>query len=226
MLCSANTGPTRDADAIVDLRGDTDVGHGELADDRARGESEESGLGQGEREGRVGTDAWLMGIPGPGVETRREIDGKDWRGMDIGRGDETRGRTRGAAAESKTEKRVHDQVGGREIVGLFSARFRRRVDRQTKGLQRSQLMGGGASQVACVMAEPDCGMGTRAMQEAGGHHAVATVATASSQHEHRFPPGIAPEEALASPGGDSLTGHLHQLQHLDAEVVDHDAIDL
>ena len=69
-------------------------------------------------------------------------------------------------------------------------------------------------------------MGAPAMQEAGGDHAVATVATASSQHEHRLAPGIAPEEALASPGRDSLTGHLHQLQHLDAELVDHDAIDL
>ncbi len=34
-----------DADAIVDLRGDADVGHGELADDRARGGSEKSRLG-------------------------------------------------------------------------------------------------------------------------------------------------------------------------------------
>ena len=75
------------------------------------------------------------------------------------------------------------------------------------------------------MAEPDHGMGAPAVQEAGGDHAVATVATAPGQHEHRFAPSIAPEEALASPCRDGLTGHLHQLQHLDAEFVDHDAID-
>ena len=104
------------ADAIVDLRGDADVGHGELADDRARGGSEKSRLGQGQRQGRVGTDAGLIGIPRPGVETRREIDGEDRRGMGIGRGDETRGRSRGRAVETKTEQRIDDQVGVGEIA--------------------------------------------------------------------------------------------------------------
>ena len=86
-------------------------------------------------------------------------------------------------------------------------------------------MGGGALQGGCFMAEPNRRMTAPAVQEAGGDHAVATVATASGQHEHRFPPSIAPEEALASPCRDGLTGHLHQLQHLDPKVVDHDAID-
>ena len=64
-----------------------------------------------------------------------------------------------------------------------------------------------------------------AMQEAGGDHAVASVAATPGQHEHRLAASITPEEALASPCRDRLTGHFHQLQHRDAEVVDHDAID-
>ena len=92
-------------------------------------EARSPGLGQGQREGGVGTDAGLIGIPRPGVETRREIDGEDRRGMGIGRGDETRGRPRGRAGETKTEQRIDDQVGVGEIAGVFLARFRRRVDR-------------------------------------------------------------------------------------------------
>ena len=75
------------------------------------------------------------------------------------------------------------------------------------------------------MAEPDREMTAPAVQEAGGDHAVATVATAPSQHEHRLAAGIAPKEALARPRRDCLPGYFHQLQHRDADVVDHDAID-
>ena len=57
------------AEAGVDLRGDPDVGYGELADDRLGGGSEEPGLGQSEREGGVGSDAGIVGVPRPGVQT-------------------------------------------------------------------------------------------------------------------------------------------------------------
>ena len=57
------------ADAGVDLRGDPDVGCGELAGDRPRGGSEKPGLGQSEREGGVGSDAGVVGMPRPGVQT-------------------------------------------------------------------------------------------------------------------------------------------------------------
>jgi hypothetical protein len=63
------------------------------------------------------------------------------------------------------------------------------------------------------------------VQEAGGDHAVAAVATAAGQHKHVLAADIAPEEALASPRRDGLTSYFHQLQHRDAEVFDHDAID-
>ena len=62
------------------------------------------------------------------------------------------------------------------------------------------------------MAEPNHGMGAPAMQKAGGNHAVATVATAPGQHEHRLAADIALEKAIASPGRDRLTGYFHQLQ--------------
>ncbi len=58
-----------DADAIVDLRGDTDVSNCELADDWPCGGSEEPGLGQSEREGGVGSDAGIVGVPRPGIQT-------------------------------------------------------------------------------------------------------------------------------------------------------------
>ena len=57
------------ADAGVDLRRDPDVGYRELADDRSCGGSEEPGLGQSEREGRSGSDAGIVGVPRPGVQT-------------------------------------------------------------------------------------------------------------------------------------------------------------
>jgi hypothetical protein len=68
-------------------------------------------------------------------------------------------------------------------------------------------------------------MTTPAVKEAGGDHAVATIATAPGQHEHLLAVGIASKEALASPRRDGLTGDFHQLQYGDAKVVDHDAID-
>ena len=60
---------------------------------------------------------------------RRSGNVEDRRGMGIGRGDETRGRSRGWAREAKTEQRVDDQVGVGEIAKRFLAGFRRRVDR-------------------------------------------------------------------------------------------------
>ncbi len=57
------------ADEGVDLRGDSDVGYRELADDRPCGGSEEPGLGQGECEGGVGLDAGIVGGSRPGIQT-------------------------------------------------------------------------------------------------------------------------------------------------------------
>ena len=173
------------ADPSVDLGGDADVGHGQLADDRPGGGSEEPGLGQGQREGGVGADAGIVGIP---VAASRPEGRSTAR---IGAGWALAAAMRRAAGPEGGPLRP--KPSSASMIRSASGRVRAppgpvpgRMDRQTEGLQRSELVGGGACR-SRSMAEPDRRMGAPAVQEAGGDHAVATVAAAPGQHEHRLP---------------------------------------